>query len=461
MAYGTPPRTWTASPTAPQADPNDPTVAMFNHIDALRFNRQHNMLGQHRAAPISAPVRVITDAQGNKVFVRPDGPTFVGTGIQQPQAATVPAPQPITQPMPQAAAEYAMPAAPQAVQSITSAQTLAGQHPMPVPQSTSNVYMQTPSPGLAHPLDVGVAADDVAQRYAALLAAGQAPVLSDNLQAALNRRMARNSLALSAATNAADTNAAYRAMSNPDTRNRAQEIASTQGVSFDTAMKMATAGALAQQGNYALANRYEGSTLLPAMQAENQRRVTMALEAGTDMPALTDYLGNTFNSSGINSVYETGDGETVRFNTPYMTATGTPNAAVTAGRLAQSTAPMADAFAMRAGNTQNVISAARGQQQAAAAQAKMVGENAMRQQTNYTRMAEQAARIQKAKFDMAAAQLRGTSAVAPRAARTDTPAQQAQVLISAARNLPEDDPQRAALLQQAAVLVGGKLTEEQ
>lgn len=460
MAYGTPPRTWAASSTAPQADPNDPTVAMFNHIDALRFNRQNNMLGQHRAAPISAPVRVVTDAQGNKVFVRPDDPTFIGTSIQQPQPVAAAAPQPMPQPMPQVA-EYAPPVAPQAVQSITSAQTLAGQHPMSVPQSTSNVYMQTPSPGLAHPLDVGVAADDVAQRYAAMLAAGQAPVLSDNLQAALNRRMARNSLALSAATNAADTNAAYRAMSNPDTRNRAQEIASTQGVSFDTAMKMATAGALAQQGNYALANRYEGSTLLPAMQAENQRRVTMALEAGTDMPALTDYLGNTFNSSGINSVYETGDGETVRFNTPYMTATGTPNAAVTAGRLAQSTAPMADAFAMRAGNTQNVISAARGQQQAAAAQAKMVGENAMRQQTNYTRMAEQAARIQKAKFDMAAAQLRGTSAVAPRAARTDTPAQQAQVLISAARNLPEDDPQRAALLQQAAVLVGGKLSEEQ
>lgn len=460
MAYGTPPRTWAASSTAPQADPNDPTVAMFNHIDALRFNRQNNMLGQHRAAPISAPVRVVTDAQGNKVFVRPDDPTFIGTSIQQPQPVAAAAPQPMPQPMPQVA-EYAPPVAPQAVQSITSAQTLAGQYPMPVPQSSSNVYMQTPSPGLAHPLDVGVAADDVAQRYAAMLAAGQTPVLSDNLQAALNRRMARNSLALSAATNAADMNAAYRAMSNPETRNRAQEIASTQGVSFDTAMKMATAGALAQQGNYALANRYEGSTLLPAMQAENQRRVTMALEAGTDMPALTDYLGNTFNSSGINSVYETGDGETVRFNTPYMTATGTPNAAVTAGRLAQSTAPIADAFAMRAGNTQNVISAARGQQQAAAAQAKMVGENAMRQQTNYTRMAEQAARTQRAKFDMAAAQLRGTSAVAPRAARTDTPAQQAQVLISAARNLPEDDPQRAALLQQAAVLVGGKLTEEQ
>lgn len=452
MAYGTPPRTWAASSTAPQADPNDPTVAMFN--------RQNNMLGQHRAAPISAPVRVVTDAQGNKVFVRPDDPTFIGTSIQQPQPVAAAAPQPMPQPMPQVA-EYAPPVAPQAVQSITSAQTLAGQYPMPVPQSSSNVYMQTPSPGLAHPLDVGVAADDVAQRYAAMLAAGQTPVLSDNLQAALNRRMARNSLALSAATNAADTNAAYRAMSNPETRNRAQEIASTQGVSFDTAMKMATAGALAQQGNYALANRYEGSTLLPAMQAENQRRVTMALEAGTDMPALTDYLGNTFNSSGINSVYETGDGETVRFNTPYMTATGTPNAAVTAGRLAQSTAPMADAFAMRAGNTQNVISAARGQQQAAAAQAKMVGENAMKQQANYTRMAEQAARIQKAKFDMAAAQLRGTSAVAPRAAHTDTPARQAQVLISAARNLPEDDPQRAALLQQAAVLVGGKLTEEQ
>ena len=460
MAYGTPPRTWAASSTAPQADPNDPTVAMFNHIDALRFNRQNNMLGQHRAAPISAPVRVVTDAQGNKVFVRPDDPTFIGTSIQQPQPVAAAAPQPMPQPMPQVA-EYAPPVAPQAVQSITSAQTLAGQYPMPVPQSSSNVYMQTPSPGLAHPLDVGVAADDVAQRYAAMLAAGQTPVLSDNLQAALNRRMARNSLALSAATNAADMNAAYRAMSNPETRNRAQEIASTQGVSFDTAMKMATAGALAQQGNYALANRYEGSTLLPAMQAENQRRVTMALEAGTDMPALTDYLGNTFNSSGINSVYETGDGETVRFNTPYMTATGTPNAAVTAGRLAQSTAPMADAFAMRAGNTQNVISAARGQQQAAAAQAKMVGENAMKQQANYTRMAEQAARIQKAKFDMAAAQLRGTSAVAPRAAHTDTPARQAQVLISAARNLPEDDPQRAALLQQAAVLVGGKLTEEQ
>lgn len=460
MAYGTPPRTWAASSTAPQADPNYPPVAMFNHIDALRFNRQNNMLGQHRAAPISAPVRVVTDAQGNKVFVRPDDPTFIGTSIQQPQPVAAAAPQPMPQPMPQVA-EYAPPVAPQAVQSITSAQTLAGQYPMPVPQSSSNVYMQTPSPGLAHPLDVGVAADDVAQRYAAMLAAGQTPVLSDNLQAALNRRMARNSLALSAATNAADMNAAYRAMSNPETRNRAQEIASTQGVSFDTAMKMATAGALAQQGNYALANRYEGSTLLPAMQAENQRRVTMALEAGTDMPALTDYLGNTFNSSGINSVYETGDGETVRFNTPYMTATGTPNAAVTAGRLAQSTAPMADAFAMRAGNTQNVISAARGQQQAAAAQAKMVGENAMKQQANYTRMAEQAARIQKAKFDMAAAQLRGTSAVAPRAAHTDTPARQAQVLISAARNLPEDDPQRAALLQQAAVLVGGKLTEEQ
>lgn len=339
------------------------------------------------------------------------------------------------------------PAPIQATPSITSAHNIPASRAMPGLVSSSTGVMVTPFQNVTAG-DAGAAIDATAQRYARLAASGQVPVLN-NLQAAyLNRVLAQGNLALSAATNSANMNAAYRALNDPDTRNRAQAIASTQGVSFDTAMKMALAGTLTEQGNYALANRYEGSTLLPAMEAENARQKALALEMGADAPALRDFMGNSYNAANSpNSIYETGDGQTVRVNTPSHTFTGTPNAAATMNRLAASTAPITDAYALRQAGATNALSAARNASSGIADRMKNTSVALDSQLKRINEAAKIQADIQKANFENRVRLMTQRTQTQPYT-RTDTPAQRINALTNIIRALPEDDPQRQIIARE-------------
>lgn len=335
----------------------------------------------------------------------------------------------------------------QASPSITSAYNIPASRTMPRLVSSSTGVMVTPFQNVTAG-DAGAAIDATAQRYAQLAASGQVPVLN-NLQAAyLNRVLAQGNLALSAATNSANTNAAYRALNDPDTRNRAQAIASTQGVSFDTAVKMALAGTLTEQGNYALANRYEGSTLLPAMEAENARQKALALEMGADAPALRDFMGNSYNAvNSPNSIYETGDGQTVRVNTPSHTFTGTPNAAATMNRLMVSTAPISDAYAIRQAGATNALSAARNASSGIADRMKNTATALDSQLKRINEAAKIQADIQKANFENQVRLMTQRTQTQPYT-RTDTPAQRINALTNIIRALPEDDPQRQTIARE-------------
>lgn len=301
-------------------------------------------------------------------------------------------------------------------------------------QSSTNTHLMTPTYGVTVG-DAGNAARDFGAQYAAVLATGQAPVVDGLTAMYLNRLRAQGDLAHSAATKAADANAVYRAMNDPDTRNRAQAIATSQGISLDTALKQALAGTLTEQGNLAALHTYEGGTLIPAMERENARRVTLGLEAGIDTPALTNFDGNIYQSQGVNSVYNAGDGQ-LSVNTAGHNITGDANTAATVNRLMASSAPQADAYALRqqqVGGLQNRANAV-----TQAAQNRISAANAATKQ-------QMAATDSAVKTQIDAMREARLGTTAP---KQSTPSQQLNALINAVRVLPKDDPRRAQAAQQ-------------
>lgn len=73
-------------------------------------------------------------------------------------------------------------------------------------------------------LDGPAAAEDFGRRYAAVAATGAIPVVSEAVQAALNRQRARDQAALSAATKARYVNDMYAAMNDPNPRTRSHAL---------------------------------------------------------------------------------------------------------------------------------------------------------------------------------------------------------------------------------------------
>lgn len=338
---------------------------------------------------------------------------------------------------------YAMPEQTATQPSAVSGQYMGGNTYVPL-HSTTNVMPRTPTFG-RDALDIPDANRAVARQYADIVAAGGTPVLNEWDAMHLNRLRAQGSLAASAATKAADVNDMYRAMNDPDTRNRAQQIASTQGVSFQTAMQMAIAGTLAQQGDYALANQYELRNTLPAMEAEQQQRIALGIASGTDTPAMADYMGNTFQSATApTSVYGTDDGN-VRLNTPSHSVVTPTDDAFGAAALTGSTAPVRDGYANTQWLQQSRAANAIGAQQAAAKQADQIIKSQIAQRAGYEKMATQAARLQEAQYKAAAAaeqRRTGRSPTAPQA-KPANEVEYLRALISSAQLMPRDDPNRA------------------
>lgn len=289
-------------------------------------------------------------------------------------------------------------------------------------------------------LDGGDAAIDFGRRYATAAATGAVPVVSNAMLAALNRQHARNQAALSAATKAQDVNDMYAALNDPNLRARAQALSKANGISFDLAMKQAVQSKLLESGDYNLANRYEMAKILPQIDAEQQRRVTEAINFGGSATPVRDPYGADIQTNGINHAQPTADGNYV-FTTANHVVTGTPNAGTMYGVINGSSSPTTASFNLTEANVKNN----------AAAQAQVA--NAIAAERARNAKAEETALSQLNKNLTAQAQLLRANASQQNAATRAATAgnngnsQAARTMLATLKALPDGDPRKAQIMQ--------------
>ena len=205
-------------------------------------------------------------------------------------------------------------------------------------------------------LDGGDASLDFGRRYAAAAATGAVPVVSNAMLAAMNRQHARQQAALSAATKAQDVNDMYAAMNDPNLRARAHALSKANGISFDLAMKQAVQSKLLESGDYNLASRYEMTQILPQIDAEQQRRVTEAINFGGSATPVRDPYGADIQTNGINYAQPTADGKYV-YTTANNVAVGTPLAGTMYGAINGSSSPTTASYNTVLANNQTAFNA--------------------------------------------------------------------------------------------------------
>ena len=292
-------------------------------------------------------------------------------------------------------------------------------------------------------LDAGAASDDFGRRYAAAAATGAVPVVSNAMLAAMNRQHARNQAALSAATKAQDVNDMYAAMNDPNLRARAHALSKANGISFDLAMKQAVQSKLLESGDYNLANRYEMTQILPQIDAEQQRRVTEAINFGGSATPVRDPYGADIQTNGINSAQPTADGKYV-YTTANNVAVGTPLAGTMYGVINGASSPTNASYNVTQANIQTGLNA----QQAAAKQ--LAAAQAQVARDTNDAIAALSKRV------TAEAQIRNANA---RQQNADTRAatagnngmsQETKSMLAVLKNLPEGDPRREQFLNALA-----------
>ena len=358
--------------------------------------------------------------------------------VAQPQVAS----QPVAEAQPaQQAAQAASVTQPQQVaapQSIVSVEALP-RVDVPKMRPQQNDIRFIASQGV-DALDGGDAAIDFGRRYAAAAATGAVPVVSNAMLAAMNRQHARQQAALSAATKAQDVNDMYAAMNDPNLRARAHALAKANGISFDLAMKQAVQAKLLESGEHNLANRYEMTHILPAVNAEQERRVTEAINFGGAATPIRDPYGADIQTNGINSAQPTTDGKYV-YTTANNVAVGTPLAGTMYGVINGSSSPTTASYNAVLANNQTALNA----QQAAANQIaearKQVATDTRNALTDFSkRMATQAQLMRAAASQQNAA---------TRAAVADNNGdnQAAKTMIATLKALPDGDPRKAQIMQ--------------
>lgn len=289
-------------------------------------------------------------------------------------------------------------------------------------------------------LDGGDASIDFGRRYAAAAATGAVPVVSNAMLAALNRQHARNQAALSAATKAQDVNDMYAALNDPNLRARAHALAKANGISFDLAMKQAVQSKLLESGDYNLANRYEMSQILPQIDAEQQRRVTEAINFGGSATPVRDPYGADIQTNGINYAQPTADGNYM-FTTANNVVVGTPNAGTMYGVINGSSSPTNASYNVTQANIQTGLNA----QQAAAKQiAAELAQNASQEKTALDMLNK--------RLSAQAQLLRANASQQNAATRAATAgnngdSQAARTMLATLKALPDGDPRKAQIMQ--------------
>lgn len=367
-------------------------------------------------------------------------------------AAAAAASQSVTQPVEQQVPEAAVPQAAQveAPQSVMSVESLP-RTAMPTLHPKQNNIRYIESQGV-DALDGPAAAEDFGRRYAAVAASGAVPVLSEAMLEAFNRQNARSQAALSAATKARDVNDMYAAMGDPNLRARAQALSQANGISFDLAMKQALQSMLLERGEHNLANRYEMQNVLPAVNAEQERRTTLANELGGNVGTMNDIYGASYRTTGIDALYSNPDGSRT-VGIAGFRANVTPHAAATLAVLANNGYSPNTAYNLRQANAQTLLNA----QQAVANQVNAAREQVAKnektaldhfndQQKLYYQGMNANARLQNADTNAFKA---GNSA----------DSQEFRNLLAAYKALPDGDPRKQELaVSLNAILTGSPTT---
>lgn len=357
--------------------------------------------------------------------------------VQQQQAQAVAQPVAAAQPTEQVAS-MTQPQQVAAPQSIVSVEALP-RVDVPKLRPQQNDIRFIASQGV-DALDGGDASIDFGRRYAAAAATGAVPVVSNAMLAALNRQHARNQAALSAATKAQDVNDMYAALNDPNLRARAHALAKANGISFDLAMKQAVQSKLLESGDYNLANRYEMTQILPQIDAEQQRRVTEAINFGGSATPVRDPYGADIQTNGINSAQPTADGKYV-YTTANNVAVGTPLAGTMYGAINGSSSPTTASYNTVLANNQTAFNA----QQAAAKQIAdaraQVATDTRNALTDFNKRMSVQAQIMKA---AASQQNAATRAMA---ADNTGGSQLAKSMIATLKALPDGDPRKAQIMQ--------------
>lgn len=289
-------------------------------------------------------------------------------------------------------------------------------------------------------LDGGDASIDFGRRYAAAAATGAVPVVSNAMLAALNRQHARNQAALSAATKAQDVNDMYAALNDPNLRARAHALAKANGISFDLAMKQAVQSKLLESGDFNLANRYEMQNVLPQIDAEQQRRVTEAINFGGSATSVRDPYGADIQTNGINHAQPTGDGNYV-FTTANNVVVGTPNAGTMYGMINGSSSPTTASYNAVQANIQNGLNAQRAVAEQIAAARKQNSVDTQNTLTNFSKQLTAQAQLMNAGARQQNADTRAT------AAANTGDSQLAKSMIATLKALPDGHPDKAKIME--------------
>lgn len=289
-------------------------------------------------------------------------------------------------------------------------------------------------------LDGGDASIDFGRRYAAAAATGAVPVVSNAMLAALNRQHARNQAALSAATKAQDVNDMYAAMNDPNLRARAHALSQANGISFDLAMKQAVQSKLLESGDFNLANRYEMQNVLPAVNAEQERRVTEAINFGGSATPVRDPYGADIQTNGINYAQPTADGN-YTYTTANNVAVGTPNAGTMYGVINGSSSPTNASYNVTQANIQTGLNA----QQAAAKQIADARAQVAAQEKTALDMLNKRLTAQAQLMNAGARQQNADTRAA--SAENTGDSQLAKSMIATLKALPDGDPRKERIMQ--------------
>lgn len=357
--------------------------------------------------------------------------------VAQPQAQAVAQPVAAAQPTEQVAS-MTQPQQVAAPQSIISVETLP-RVDVPKLRPQQNDIRFIASQGV-DALDGGDASIDFGRRYAAAAATGAVPVVSNAMLAAMNRQHARQQAALSAATKAQDVNDMYAAMNDPNLRARAHALSKANGISFDLAMKQAVQSKLLESGDYNLANRYEMTQILPQIDAEQQRRVTEAINFGGSATPVRDPYGADIQTNGINSAQPTADGKYV-YTTANNVAVGTPLAGTMYGVINGSSSPTNASYNVTQANIQTGLNAQQAVENQIADARKQVATDTRNALTDFSKGMTTQAQIMKA----AASQQNAATRAAVAGNNGDS--QMAKSMIATLKALPDGDPRKERIMQ--------------
>lgn len=349
--------------------------------------------------------------------------------VAQPVATAQPAEQVASMTQPQQVA------APQSIVSVEALPRVA----VPKLRPQQNDIRFIASQGV-DALDGGDASIDFGRRYAAAAATGAVPVVSNAMLAALNRQHARNQAALSAATKAQDVNDMYAAMNDPNLRARAHALSKANGISFDLAMKQAVQSKLLESGDYNLANRYEMTQILPQIDAEQQRRVTEAINFGGSATPVRDPYGADIQTNGINSAQPTADGKYV-YTTANNVVVGTPLAGTMYGVINGSSSPTNASYNVTQASIQTGLNAQQtAAKQIAAAQAQVANQEKTALDALNKRLTAQAQLLRANASQQNAATRAAT-------AGNNGDSQAARTMLATLKALPDGDPRKERIMQ--------------